>query len=373
MIAFRQIRPDDFTSLGELSAEFSIAVNLRATEDWKPAGICTGWVACANDDRRIGAVLACRATGELLALIVHPEFQNKRVGGELLRQAEAWLFSHGWLVITATSKHISENALLNHGWSHNSETPDTFSKTNPAPTLLLEEHWIEDSATGYGRLVRLKRGPQDKAHPLCLVLDGETYWRDMEALPIFQEFAASLATGMTLAFVGHVSAVARHHDFIANEQYAHFIGEKVVPWLQQEVTGLKPQGHVVVGLSLSGLMAVHLALRYPQAFSACISQSGSHWWHHDEFQATVEQHAPVNGRFWLSVGNQEIATNLHHPPTGLHQKISQIEGVRSAVNILRQFGGIVYHHEFDGSHSTQCWKQQLPEALRWCMNAETAT
>ncbi len=128
MISFRQIRADDFTPLGELSAEFSAAVKLRAIEDWKPAGICTGWVACANDERRVGTVLACRETGELLALIVDPEFQSKRVGSELLRQAEAWLFSHGWTAITATSKHIPEYSRLNHGWTHDSEIQDKLAK-----------------------------------------------------------------------------------------------------------------------------------------------------------------------------------------------------------------------------------------------------
>ena len=220
-------------------------------------------------------------------------------------------------------------------------------------------------------MVRLSRGPADRPHPLCLVLDGEIYWRDLEAVPIFQGVADSLASGMTVAYVGHMSAAARHEDFTANEDYARFIGERVVPWLQQEVEGLSEGGHAVVGLSLSGLMAVHLALRYPQFFNACVSQSGSHWWDHETFAETVKRHAPVRGRFWLSVGSQETQTDVRHPPTGLHQLVSQVDGVNNAVRLLREAGGVVNAHEFEGGHARECWREELGEAVRWCLSRES--
>lgn len=334
----------------------------RNPDEWEPAGIRTGWVAC-SDDEPVAVSLACRLTGEVLALAVQPEFRGNRIGRELLRQAEAWLFSHGWETITWDG---GSEFLLQHGWQGGEE--GRWIKANDKPAFSLEEHWIEDPATGYARLVRLSRGPSDRKHPLCLVLDGEIYWRDLEAVPAFQGVTDSLPSGMTIAYVGHVSALDRHRDFTANEDYARFIGERVVPWLQDEVAGLSEAGHAVVGLSLSGLMAVHVALRYPQHFNACVSQSGSHWWDYESFGETVKRHAPVRGRFWLSVGSQETQTDVHHPPTGLHQKVSQVDGVQRAVQALSQAGGVVHYHEFEGGHARECWRDELEEAVRWSLD-----
>ena len=357
MIAYRQLRTDDLPVLADMAG----AEWFRDPEQWKPAGNRTGWVACSGEVP-VAVSLACRLTGEVLALAVQPEFRGHRIGRELLRQAEAWLFSHGWETITWVG---GSEFLLEHGWQGEG---GRWIKANDKTAFSLEEHWIEDPATGYARLVRLSRGPTDRMHPLCLVLDGEIYWRDIEAVPIFEGIADSLSSGMTVAYVGHVSAAARHEDFTVNEDYARFIGERVVPWLRKEVAGLSEGGHAVVGLSLSGLMAVHLALRYPGLFGACVSQSGSHWWDYESFGETVSRHAPVPGRFWLSVGSQETQTDVRHPPTGLHQMISQVEGVKHAVEILRQAGGVVHYHEYEGGHARECWRDELDDAVRWSLD-----
>jgi enterochelin esterase-like enzyme/GNAT superfamily N-acetyltransferase len=361
MIAYRQLRTGDIPALKRM-------VDPELFRDpglWEPAGVRTGWVACSDDDVPVAVSLACVVMGEVLALAVQPEFRGHRIGRELLRQAEAWLYSYGWETI---SWEGGSEFLLQHGWQGEG---DRWIKASDKPAFTLEEHWIEDPATGYARLVRLSRGPADRPHPLCLVLDGEIYWRDLEAVPIFDGIANSLPSGMTVAYVGHVSALARHEDFTANEDYARFIGERVVPWLQEEVAGLSDSGHAVVGLSLSGLMAVHLALRYPQLFHACVSQSGSHWWDHETFGETVKRHAPVRGRFWLSVGSQETQTDVRHPPTGLHQLVSQVDGVSHAVRLLRDAGGMVHYHEYEGGHARECWHDELEEAVRWSLGPST--
>lgn len=358
MIAYHQLRTDDLPALARMGLEGYFS----EPEDWKPAGLRTGWVACSNDVP-VAAALASRRSGEVLALAVQPEFRGHRIGRELLRQAEAWLFSHGWETIMWSG---GSEFLIQHGWRGGEE--GRWIKASDKPSFTLEEHWIDDPATGYARLVRLSRGPADRKHPLCVVLDGEIYWRDIEAVPIFARIAGSMPSGMTIAYLGHVSALARHQDFTANEDYARFIGKRVVPWLQQEVEGLSEGGHAVVGLSLSGLMAVHLALRYPQLFNACISQSGSHWWDYETFAETVNRHAPVHGRFWLSVGSQETQTNVHHPPTGMHQKISQVDGVENAVRLLRKAGGVVNDHHYEGGHTRECWRDELEEAVRWSLS-----
>ncbi len=162
----------------------------------------------------------------------------------------------------------------------------------------------------------------------------------MDAVPVLNALSdRGEIPRMTFAFVGHVSGAARQEDYTCNERYGQFIGEEVVTWLKEEVPMLLNDGHVVVGLSLSGLMAVYLALKYPQHFDCCLSQSGSHWWKHEWFAQMARRHAPIRARFWLSVGDQETAANVKHPPAGMLQEISQIEGVEKAAQVLKEMGG----------------------------------
>jgi len=170
---------------------------------------------------------------------------------------------------------------------------------------------------------------------------------------------------MTIALVGHVSSAARHEDYTYNESYARFIGDTVVPWLNKEVPGLNDSGHVICGMSLSGLMSVYLTLQYPQHFSGCISQSGSHWWKHEWFAEIAKSKSPIDARFWLSVGNQETEVNIKHPPTDILQEISQIQGVEEASLVLKENSGEVHYHQYHGGHSYQPWLDELGPALQW--------
>lgn len=170
---------------------------------------------------------------------------------------------------------------------------------------------------------------------------------------------------MTFAFVGHVSAAARHVDYTCHEDYAAFINESVVPWLGREVSALETNGSTVVGLSLSGLMASYLTLRDDSPFRACISQSGSHWWRPEWFAEWAKKQSHDYAHFWLSVGWEEDATKVHHPPSGLFQEISQLEGVDRAAAVLREIGAEVEVHKFFGGHELKYWKEELEQALFW--------
>ena len=44
---------------------------------------------------------------------------------------------------------------------------------------------------------------------------------------------------------------AREQDYTCNDQFGKFLSEKVLPWLQQEITGLRAGHHLIGGLSLS--------------------------------------------------------------------------------------------------------------------------
>ncbi|MDF1816986.1 MAG: GNAT family N-acetyltransferase [Verrucomicrobiales bacterium] len=373
MITFRQTTTSDIPTISEILAAVSLQFGGGENDLSDPVA---GWVAC-SDDKPIAFALADRKAGRLLIIAVVPEATGKGLAGELMRQAEAWLFSHGWNEIKLTLPDKShEHALgffLHLGWTHSQEEGEglRLKKANPRTLIKLEEHFIDDPNTGYNRIVRLQRAPSDKPHCLCLFLDGESYWRDMDVIPLLNELIEEAKLPpMTIALVGHVSGSARHEDYTCNESYAHFIGDAVMPWLKREVSGLNDYGHTICGLSLSGLMSVYLTLQYPQYFPGCISQSGSHWWKHEWFVAMARSQSPIDARFWLSVGDLETDVGVKHPPTGLLQKISQIEGVETATRVLEDIGGKVHFHKYHGGHSNECWRNELGHALLWIVNNE---
>ena len=233
--------------------------------------------------------------------------------------------------------------------------------------IKLEKHNITDAATGLARPIKLLRGPAGQPHRLCLFLDGELYCREMKAIPVL---SALLDPGtrppMTFAFLDHVSLKAREQDYTCSENFGRFIAEKVIPWLQHEIPGLDPGQHLIAGVSLSGLMSAWLALRYPDHFHYCLSQSGSFWWNDEFFTKTAPQRAPADARFWLSVGDQE--TEVDETPPGSPPEVSQIVGVNNACRVLKYLGATVHYHEYPGGQSMPCWRDELNHALAWLLS-----
>lgn len=234
--------------------------------------------------------------------------------------------------------------------------------------MKLEQHVI--SSGEYSRNIWYHAGRQDTPHSLCIFLDGEHYTRDVDALPVLEALLGERGMPpLSLVFVSQVSSdpgladyACRHADYACNERYARYIATDVAQWARARNKGIRAAGHLICGLSLSGLQAAYVTCRHPQTFSLCLSQSGSFWW----LDGKEERLAPTAAKFWLSVGDQETAENVSHSPE-LFQEISQIAGVERAVANLRQLGGTVRFHKYSGAHAPAPWRQELAPALRWLL------
>ncbi len=234
----------------------------------------------------------------------------------------------------------------------------------PRLPIKLEEHTISDSVTGYSRSIRLLRGPAEQPQQLCLFLDGELYLQKMKIAPVLADLNKQGALPpVTFAFMDHLNMKAREQDYTCNDQFGSFVGEKVIPWLQQEIIGLRPGHHLIGGLSLSGLASAWLALQYPNHFRYCLSQSGSFWWNDQHFAKLAALRTPTTTRFWLSVGDQE--TEVDDPP-----EVSQIEGVKNAHQVLKSLGASVRYNAYHGGHDLKYWRAELNEALHWLLSGD---
>lgn len=207
-------------------------------------------------------------------------------------------------------------------------------------------------------------GP-DTSHRLCVLLDGAHYRDDLHAVSIIETLMErGTIPRMTLLFVESGDGAVRHQDYVYDPTFARFIAEDVIRAARARVPSLTADGHLICGLSLSGLAAAHIALLYPALFPAALCQSGSFWLQPETFAQLARQHA-VKSRFWLSVGDEETDVNVSHPPTGLFQAITQIEGVERAGAALVENGADVHLHRYHGGHKFEPWEAELPEALAW--------
>jgi enterochelin esterase-like enzyme len=197
-----------------------------------------------------------------------------------------------------------------------------------------------------------------------LFLDAELFVQRVLALDVLQQaYEQSTLPSVVAAFVSNQSSAARHVDYVCNDDYAAFIAEDVVAWLRQQRPAIREV--VIVGLSLSGLAAAHLATRYPHVFHAAICQSPSFWWEQGRFAAELPTAANPAQQFWICVGNQETESGVSHAPSGLRQEWTQIAGCDFACTAMRAKGYNVQYHDYAGGHDPNCWREDLTLALAW--------
>jgi enterochelin esterase family protein len=230
----------------------------------------------------------------------------------------------------------------------------------------LEEHILVSASGEYQRKVWLRRDSRGSSSTLGVILDAEYYLEKMSALAVLKQRESSDASPrVTWLFVSNLENAARHADYICNARYAAFIARDVVAWCQRRDPALAPGGHLICGLSLSGLAAAHLVLSHPAVFDAAVCQSGSFWWNEEWLTRQVAAEPNEPKRFWISVGAREHGAGLSHAPSGMYQGVAQEAACLRFHEALKRKGHDSHFHAFDGGHDTKCWSSELPAALEW--------
>jgi len=216
---------------------------------------------------------------------------------------------------------------------------------------------------GTERKVWLQPAETGTPEKLAVFLDGEFYVNRMDAPEVLREFPVS-----TL-YISHQSAAARHSEYTCNEMVGEWVINEVVPWAMEKLHVTEREGHLIAGLSLSGLQAACISLWCPEVFPLCLSQSGSFWWNDEWLTRSLTPVPPA--RFWISVGDQETQSGLTHSPSNMRQDVSQVDACRRFHDALQKGGHESHLHVYEGGHDTNCWHAELPEALRWLLRTKS--
>lgn len=225
----------------------------------------------------------------------------------------------------------------------------------------LHKRMFRGPATSIERQVWTQSANTEAPQTAVLFLDTELYIDRVQAPAVMQQVCPHALA----IYVSNNGAAARHVDYTCNPTYAKFIVEDVLPWVLRTHPTLEASMMVLAGLSLSGLAAADIGMRYPGRFSHIICQSPSFWWENERFRTQILPRPSKSSAFWICVGELETQSGVSHPPTGLRQDSTQIEACEHTRDALMASGYEVSYRTYPGGHDPLHWKDDLALALPW--------
>jgi len=138
--------------------------------------------------------------------------------------------------------------------------------------------------------------------------------------------------------------------------YATMLLEELKPLIDETYRTFPDRaGTAVGGSSLGGLLALHLALTHPNAFSAAAVMSPSVWWDNRVILDQLDRFTGRRPRTWLDTGGREGFEGL--------------KDVRALRDKLRAKGWgqeeLKYHEDRRADHSERAWAVRAPMMLEF--------
>lgn len=202
-----------------------------------------------------------------------------------------------------------------------------------------------------------------KPYRLLILFDGEAYM-DLIPTPTILDnmIAKRVIPQIVTVLVSSIDQNSRNRELPCNPQFADFLAQELLPWVQDRYHVSKDPSQVIVGgSSYGGLAAMYAAFRYPHVFGNVLSQSGAFWWkpesdlQHSWLIEYVKAAPAKPINFYLDVGTLENQKYEGMP--------SMLSVNRTMLEILRGKGCQVHYAEFGGGHDYVCWRGTLSDGL----------
>jgi enterochelin esterase-like enzyme len=219
----------------------------------------------------------------------------------------------------------------------------------------LTEHMLSSTTLGEERSFSVYAPPTtDECPCLLIALDGEDYASLIPTPLILDNLIAAKQLPPTVAVLVNQQG-QRFRDLRCSAPFASFLATELVPWIRGKYrTTSRPDGTVIAGASLGGLMAAFASKSNPDVFGKVLSQSGAFWFHpqagQDGWLATQFADAdPLPVEFWMEVGSFEST--------------SMLSNNRRFRDVLRAKGYRVQYREYNGGHDYLTWRDSLATGL----------
>ena len=164
--------------------------------------------------------------------------------------------------------------------------------------------------------------------------------------------------------MSHVDAAFRHREYVCRTEFVEFLADELLTDLCEAgwTTG---DDVLLAGVSLSGLAVLHAAKLRPDSFPRVLAFSPSAWWNDEWLAGQIAAGPDLPIRVFTDVGDEENESGVVHPPGNLEQKVTQRESCRRLADALEGKARAVSFGEYAGGHAMECWRAELPDALRW--------
>jgi enterochelin esterase-like enzyme len=116
-------------------------------------------------------------------------------------------------------------------------------------------------------------------YPLNVFLDGKQYIDEIHAPIMLDKMTQEnkIPPGIAVFVAAPQDPMQRYQTYHTNDEFTHFIAEKLIPALQQRPDLNCAATCTLTGFSLSGLTAAYIGLKHPELVSNVVSQSGAFW------------------------------------------------------------------------------------------------
>ncbi len=184
----------------------------------------------------------------------------------------------------------------------------------------------------------------DRRFPSFYVHDGGEYLSRARLATVVDNLI--FHQGLPPLLVVLVDPVDRMREYWANEGYARFVGEELIPYIDGHYRTLtQREARGVMGASLGGLISAYLALSRPHLFSKVGGQSSAFFLEEEKLVSLVEK-LEAKVAFYLDVG-------LYEPRF--------IPAHKRLVSLLEAKGCPCFFQELPAGHNWTSWRAHLKE------------
>jgi enterochelin esterase family protein len=198
-----------------------------------------------------------------------------------------------------------------------------------------------------------------KPYGLLVLTDGDEYINMLSAKAVLDNLIADKKIPpIVVLFID--STEARIEELKCSDAFGNTVVNELIPWVRDNYNISKNAEETIIGgLSLGGLTAAYLGLKYSEVFGNVLSQSGSFWYKPEDYE-------DKENSCWMSSEYSKIdklPVKFYLNVGVLEPKSVMIDTNINFKDLLLSKGYDLYFEEFKSGHDYLCWGETLANGL----------
>lgn len=227
----------------------------------------------------------------------------------------------------------------------------------------VEEYKLESKNLEDKRRIRVytpyEYDKEEKPYGFIVLTDGDEHIHILSAIETLNNLIASKKIPPIVAIFIDSKEETREKELECSDSFGETITKELISFVRRNynITS-NPEESIICGLSLGGLTATYLGLKYSEIFGNVLSQSGSYWYKPEGFSTS-------NNDCWMSTKFKK--TNKlplkFYLNIGVFEWEHMIDTNMNLRDTLISKGYHVHFQWFSGSHDYLSWGETLADGL----------